>query len=352
MALDFPISPSIGQLYPSPPVVGQPVYKWDGEKWAVSASGGVIYAPFDAMAYSGLQINGSMDVSQENGAGAVVVVNNSKYVVDGMVLVNLGATGSITASQTAITSLPGFPNCLTLQCTIANPISGAGDAVYVYQSVEGYRWSRLAFGSVSAQPVTISFWVLPPISGTMAVSIRGGGYSYVVDVPVTGGFWQYKTVTIPGNVAGTWNVGNTAGATLSFCFGSGSSRKAAGNTWLAVDAIATAATTNFFAATGVVYLSGVTVIPGTQAPTAAQSPNVMRPYDQELVTCKRYFQKMTCVVDVAVAGQSIFLAPEMRVIPTFTGGGTGFTINGPSAISPFVYQATRALTTLTMDARL
>jgi hypothetical protein len=232
-----------------------------------------------------------MDVSQENGATAVVVVNNSKYVVDGMVLANLGTTGSITAAQTAITSLPGFPNCLTLQCTIANPISGASDAVYVYQAVEGYHWSRLAFGSVSAQPVTISFWVLTPTSGTLAVSIRGGGYSYVADVPVTGGSWQYKTVTIPGNVAGTWNAGNTTGAILSFCFGSGSSRKAAGNTWLAVDAIATAATTNFFAATGVVYLSGVTVLPGTQAPTAAQSMNVMRPFDQELVTCKRYYEK-------------------------------------------------------------
>ena len=32
-ALDFPSSPLPGALYPQPPVPGQPVYTWDGEKW-------------------------------------------------------------------------------------------------------------------------------------------------------------------------------------------------------------------------------------------------------------------------------------------------------------------------------
>jgi|SRR6478609_1187337 len=39
MALNFPLAPSIGQLYPSPPVAGQPVYQWDGEKWTVLTGG-------------------------------------------------------------------------------------------------------------------------------------------------------------------------------------------------------------------------------------------------------------------------------------------------------------------------
>jgi hypothetical protein len=34
MALDFPNSPTIGQTYPSPPLVGVPVYTWDGAKWS------------------------------------------------------------------------------------------------------------------------------------------------------------------------------------------------------------------------------------------------------------------------------------------------------------------------------
>ena len=33
MALTFPSSPSVGQKYPAPSVVGIPTYVWDGEKW-------------------------------------------------------------------------------------------------------------------------------------------------------------------------------------------------------------------------------------------------------------------------------------------------------------------------------
>lgn len=35
--LDFPSSPSVGQLHPSPAVAGIPVYKWDGQKWKIGS---------------------------------------------------------------------------------------------------------------------------------------------------------------------------------------------------------------------------------------------------------------------------------------------------------------------------
>ena len=37
-ALDFPAAPVLNQLYPQPPVVGQPVYTWDGAKWTTGNS--------------------------------------------------------------------------------------------------------------------------------------------------------------------------------------------------------------------------------------------------------------------------------------------------------------------------
>lgn len=33
MSYNFPNSPTVGQLYPQPPVSGQPVFRWDGQKW-------------------------------------------------------------------------------------------------------------------------------------------------------------------------------------------------------------------------------------------------------------------------------------------------------------------------------
>jgi hypothetical protein len=38
-------------------------------------------------------------------------------------------------------------------------------------------------------------------------------------------------------------------------------------------------------------LSGVTVLPGNEAPSAARSPFIMRPYDQELLLCMRQYRK-------------------------------------------------------------
>ena len=41
MAIDFPNSPTVGQVYPSPAVPGTPIYQWDGNKWVMLLSGGV-----------------------------------------------------------------------------------------------------------------------------------------------------------------------------------------------------------------------------------------------------------------------------------------------------------------------
>jgi hypothetical protein len=40
MSMNFPNTPSTGQKFPSPPVVGQPVYTWDGQKW--TTQGGAV----------------------------------------------------------------------------------------------------------------------------------------------------------------------------------------------------------------------------------------------------------------------------------------------------------------------
>src|SRR4029079_18721192 len=45
---------------------------------------GLYAAPFDALAYNGMQINGGMDVSQELGLASFVLATGfTKYVVDG-----------------------------------------------------------------------------------------------------------------------------------------------------------------------------------------------------------------------------------------------------------------------------
>src|SRR6188768_834211 len=103
-ALDFPASPTIGQLYPDPPVTGQPTYKWDGTLWlayrAAPLDTTVPYAPFSALGWSGMQINGSMEVSQERAVSVPVAVTTGtqKYVVDGW-YVSTGGVQVINGQQ-------------------------------------------------------------------------------------------------------------------------------------------------------------------------------------------------------------------------------------------------------------
>ena len=329
MGFNFPSSPSIGQTFPVPPITNVPVYTWDGEKWTMPGTPSVPAATFDAMSHNGMQINGSIDVSQEFGATTQTLTSGqTKYVCDGFVCSIQGAGSNISAGP--IASLPGFPNCILFANTSNNTLGGAGDYQIILQRIEGYRWARLAFGTSQAQPVTIGFWTWTTVAGTMAVSVGNGSRSYVVDVPLLAGGvggWQYKTVTIPGDVTGTWNTSNGIGAIIVFCYGSGSAAKGAANTWVATNLYATSATTNFFAAPGQIYLSGVIVLPGTQTLSAAQSPNIMRPYTQELPICKRYltyvdagFQGILAAGSQNWGGYAGFPV-DMRAVPTMTDAG-------------------------------
>jgi hypothetical protein len=259
------------------------------------ARANIYAAPFDAVAFNGLQFNGSMDLSQENSTTSVAISSGSpKYIVDGFGGALTG-TGAAFGQQTAITTLPGYLTCLSFSCSSINSLAGASDLQSISHAVEGYRWARLGYGFAGAQPVSIGFWISVGVSGTIAVAIRNAAStrSYVVDVPVTTGGWQYKTVTIPGDAAGTWSIGpGLVGAMITFCFGAGSALKTAANIWTAGNFIATSATTNFFASTGAAgtnYLTGVTVIPGLDLPGAARAQFLIRPFDQELAIAQRYF---------------------------------------------------------------
>jgi hypothetical protein len=215
----------------------------------------------------------------------------------------------------------------------------ANDYTTFIHRIEGYRIARLGFGTAYAQPVTVSFWVNATVAGTMACTVRNvpGNRIYVTDVPVTGGIWEYKTLTVPGDTAGTWPFTNSAGMEISFCLGAGSAyRVTPPQTWTGATGFATPNTTNFFGAnTNTVYLSGLTVHPGTQAPTSVQSPLIARSYDQELVLCRRYLWRRSFptgtgylgtlqAYSATLAGGGVFtLSPEMRIAPAITISSVG-----------------------------
>jgi hypothetical protein len=247
-------------------------------------------APFDAMAYSGMQINGAMEVSQEKGSG---LTTGTAYICDGWKLAYSGAA-VLSAGIFTNAMFAGFPWLLFVSVTTAQASLGAAEFYVVQQLIEGWRCTRLQWGTANAQPITLCFWSNHHRTGLYSGSVRNGAnnrtyvFTYThsaADVP------QYNTITIPGDTAGTWVIDNTIGLNLCFAVSMGSGVTApSANTWLAGSYMAAPGQVNSVGATSDQFrITGVIVIPGNEAPVQTKSPFVMRAYQDELLICKRYF---------------------------------------------------------------
>lgn len=250
-------------------------------------------APFDALAYNGMQVNGSMEVSQQSGAALSSGITNAvPYAVDCVKALALGTTHVIKYQQ-VVDAPDGFTNSVKLTVTTANPSPAAGDAVGFSIPIEGVRILRLAFGTASAQSLTIGFWVKAHRTGTYSGSItnnandRSYPFSFAVSASDT---WEFKTVTIPGDTSGTWLTDTSIGMFVVFSMMAGTTFTATANTWGAGLKLGATGTINGVAATTDTFqITGVIVLPGTEAPSSTRSALIMRNLSEEYDLCQRYY---------------------------------------------------------------
>lgn len=305
-------------------------------------------APFDALGSLGIEINGSMDVSQENAANQITLASGGvTYAIDGFLTpYTHGAATAVIKSQQVVP--PGSPsfgnafkNCLQVTATTALSSPATGDFSYIAQRVEGYRWARLGYGASSVQSVTIAFWVYATIAGTASAFIfnSGASRSYPVNFTINNALtWEYKVITIAGDTTGTWLTTTGVGAWVGICLAVGASFQGTNAAWQAGLFIGTSSNTNLFASNNnTVCITGFKILAGNEAPASSRSPFIMRPYDQELLVCQRYFRKsfpqgVACAQNAGIAGAisiknpialgdpSIYVSfsPTMRLPPTFT----------------------------------
>ena len=308
-----------------------------------TVAGQVWAAPFDALAYNGMQTNGAMSVSQERAYVTPVSVTtgaNTIYVCDGWTLFYSISAGNVF-SQVSQLALSGYGLALVISTTLT-PTIAAGDVVGSQQKIEGYRVARLAWGTADAQPVTIGFWSNHVRTGQYSVALRNApGTQYYV-APYThavSNVWQWNTITVPGSTAGTWTADNTTSLALTFTAACGATQTApTANIWAAGSAFyAAPGQINGVAATSDVHrIAGVVILPGTEAPSAARAPLIMRPYDQELLTCQRYWEKIGAAAGSAYSA-TIAMLPlryvAKRAVPTATLITAGNLFSGASALT-------------------
>ena len=228
-------------------------------------------------------INGDMRIDQR---GAVVTTNGA-YTADRWQL-GFATSGAVQSAQSG-DAPTGFGNSLLFDVTTADTSIAAGEYGVLSQYIEGLNTSDLAWGTASAQTVTLSFWVKSTTTGTYCVSFRNSGNSrsYVATYSVaSANTWEYKTITVSGDTSGTWLGTNVVGISIAFCFAVGSTFQTTAGAWQAGNFLGTSAQTNLLASTAnEIRITGVQLETGSTA-----TPFERRSYGQELALCQRYFQ--------------------------------------------------------------
>jgi hypothetical protein len=273
-----------------------------------------------------------MVIDQRN-AGASGTANS--YTVDRWAYFGAAASkGTWQQNAGAVTPPVGFKNYWGFTSSSAYSV-GATQQFNFYQPIEGFNVSDLGWGATGAATVTLSFWVRSSLTGTFGGAIynsavnRSYPFSYTISSANT---WEQKTVTIAGDMSGTWLTTNGIGLYVNFSLGAGSTVSGTAGAWTtgrydsvtgAVSVVGTSGAT--------FYITGVQLEKGSVATSFDQ-----RAYSQELAMCQRYCQtwasgEIDFIGSNAVAGNNnTFVTPlkaTFRASPTWA--STTFTmVNG------------------------
>jgi hypothetical protein len=274
-------------------------------------------------------INGDMRIDQRNAGASVTITNTSQitYTLDRFNAYGTVASKfSVQQNAGAVTPPAGFTNYLGVTSLSAYAITSTDRFVVQYRG-EGYNTADLAWGTASAVPVTVSFWVRSSIAGSFGGSLMNGSvnrsypFLYSVSTPNT---WELKTITVPGDTTGTWGTGNGEGVRLTFGLGNGSTESAAAGSWVSGFFLSATGATSVVGTSGATfYITGVQLEAGSVA-----SPFERLDYGRQLVQCQRYCQTIapnfnvgyTVSGTVLQSGGPYVFPTVMRAAPTLTGG--------------------------------
>lgn len=295
-------------------------------KDASGGSNAVLYgvaAPANSMGFRNRIINGDMRVAQRGASFSGF--SDGAYTLDRW-FANFSGGGVYSVAQSS-DAPAGFTNSTLITVTTADGSIGSSDYYIFTQRIEGYNVADLAYGSASAAPITVSFWVKSSVTGTYAVSLLAYNASYrnyvstvTINVANT---WEYKSFSISGDTASVIRTNSNWGLALAFDFGCGSVYNTTAGSWGAGERYGTSGSTKLISTSGATfYITGVQLEAGSVA-----SPFERRDYGRELMMCQRYcqvlggdsaYERFADGVNRSstIAGACTWLQQQMRAIPT------------------------------------
>jgi len=235
-------------------------------------------------------INGAMMIDQRNAGASYTNTNQVLYGVDRWG--SYGLSGAVLTLQQVADAPSGFTYSFKSTTSTATTTNDGGG---IAQKIEANNCLDLAWGTASAQPVAISFWVKSSVTGqhNLAITYYGSSSNQYYCSPYTvnsANTWEQKTVLVPGCTTGGafTAAGNTAYMVfwVSVIGSSGSTTYNTANTWTSTVSNKLSGTVNIGSTlNATVQVTGVQLEKGSTATSFDY-----RPYGTELQLCQRYFE--------------------------------------------------------------
>jgi len=236
-------------------------------------------------------INGQMVIDQRN-AGASVTPTTDVYTLDRWQAVRSQSSKfSVQQNAGSVTPPSGLTNYLGVTSLSAYSVLTT-DYFIIQQNIEGFNTADLAWGTASAQTITLSFWVRSSLTGTFGGALNNSSnnrsypFSYSISSANT---WEYKTITIAGDTTGTWLTNNSTGIQIRFSLGMGSTYSGTAGSWSGSTYFSATGATSVVGTNGATfYITGVQLEKGSTATSFDY-----RDYGTELQLCQRYCYRVT-----------------------------------------------------------
>jgi len=274
-------------------------------------TGTVVTTASPSLGRRNIILNGSMAVAQRGGSA---VTSDTSYPVDRFFVLNNTSTGTFSAQQVSESS-DGFKNSLKVTVTAADTDLANAERLLVNYYVEGNDFVAPAFGTSSAQNITLSFQVRSSLTGTFSGSVQNSAqnrsfpFEYTINSADT---WETKSVTITGDTTGTWLTDTGVGLRLRFSLGCGSVQKGTVNTWASANYFGTSAETSLIGTNGATwYITGVQLEVGSVATSFEH-----RSYGEELALCQRYYEKAEVNFRHFTTASGQYLRPYLQFATT------------------------------------